>query len=92
MDTTQYKKTPVDVLVRHSTSGKLKPTAILYEDGKTYEIEKITECFVAKTARTGDEMALRYTIQVQGQKTYLYEKNGIFFVEAKVRREQNCRT
>ena len=39
----QYRKTPVDVLVRHSTSGKLKPAAILYDDGKTYPIEKITE-------------------------------------------------
>ena len=43
-----YRKTPVDVLVRHSTSGKLKPAAILYDDGKTYPIEKVTECFTQK--------------------------------------------
>ena len=88
----QYRKAPVDVLVRHSTSGKLKPAAILFDDGQTYEIEKVTECFVAKAAKIGGEMALRYTIQVLGQKTYLYEKDGIFFVEAKVRGRQTCRT
>lgn len=88
----QFKKAPVDVLVRHSTSGKLKPSAILYDDGKTYLIEKVTECFYAKAAKIGGEMALRYTIQVRGKETYLYEKDGIFFVEAKVRGVQPCRT
>lgn len=88
----QYRKAPVDVLVRHSTSGKQKPTAILYDDGQTYEIEKITECFVAKAAKIGGEMALRYTIRVKGQETYLFEKDGVFFVEAKVKGVQSCRT
>ena len=87
----QYRKAPVDVLVRHSASGKQKPTAILFDDGKTYEIEKITDCFVARAAKIGGEMAMRYTIQIQGQKTYLFEKDGIFFVEAKVRGHA-CRT
>lgn len=87
----EYKKVPVDVLVRHSTSGKQKPVAILYEDGQTYEIEKITACFVAKVSKIGDEMALRYTIRVRGQETYLFEKEGIFFVQAKVKGRQPCR-
>lgn len=87
----QYRKAFVDVLVRHSTSGKQKPAAILYDDGRTYEIEKGTACFVAKASKIGGEMALRYTIQVLGQETYLYEKEGLFFVEAKVR-NQLCRT
>ena len=88
----QYRKTPVDVLVRHSTSGKLKPAAILYDDGKTYLIEKVTECFHAKAAKIGGEMALRYTIRIHGRETYLYEKDGIFFVEAKVQGGPSCRT
>ena len=37
-------------------------------------------------------MALRYTIRVKGQETYLYEKDGVFFVEAKVKGVQSCRT
>ena len=86
-----YRKTPVDVLVRHSTSGKLKPAAILYDDGKTYPIEKVTECFYAKAAKTDGEVALRYTIRVHGKVTYLYEKDGIFFVEAKVKERLPCR-
>lgn len=88
----EYKKVPVDVLVRHSTSGKQKPVAILYEDGQTYEIEKVTDCFVARVSKTGDEMALRYTIRVRGQETHLFEKDGIFFVQAKVKGRQPCRT
>lgn len=88
----QYKKVPVDVLVRHSTSGKQKPAAILYDDGQTYEIEKVTDCFFAKAAKIGGEMALRYTIRVKGRETYLFEKDGIFFVEAKVNGRQSCRT
>ena len=88
----EYKKVPVDVLVRHSTSGKQKPVAILYEDGQTYEIEKITARFVAKVSTIGDEMALRYTIRVRGQETFLFEKEGIFFVQAKVKGRQPCRT
>lgn len=87
----QYRKTPVDVMVRHSTSGKLKPAAILYDDGNTYSIEKVTECFYAKAAKTDGEEALRYTIRVQGKETYLYEKDGIFFVEAKVKERLPCR-
>ena len=87
----QFKKTPVDVLVCHSASGKQKPTAILYDDGKTYPIEKITECFHAKAAKTDGQVALRYTIRVHGKETYLYEKDGIFFVEAKVKERLACR-
>ena len=87
----QYRKTPVDVLVRHSTSGKLMPAAILYDDGKTYPIEKVTECFYAKASKIGGEMALRYTIRVHGKETYLFEKDGIFFVEAKVKERLPCR-
>ena len=88
----EYKKVPVDVLVRHSTSGKKKPVAILYDDGQTYEIEKVTDCFVAKASKIGDEMAWRYTIRVRGQETYLFEKDGIFFVQAKVKGRQPCHT
>ena len=76
------RKVFVDVVVQHDKNGAKKPLCIIFEDGKKYEIDKLCAHRRAAATRVGGT-GIRYTIQVQGRETYLFEDEDRWFVEAK---------
>ncbi|SEQ60330.1 hypothetical protein SAMN02910369_02089 [Lachnospiraceae bacterium NE2001] len=77
------KKIYVDVDVEFQTDGSLIPKAILWDDDKTYEIQRIMEVRRAASLVAG-ATGVRYTVLVDGYESYLYYgDNNRWFVEAK---------
>lgn len=89
-ETKQYK-VYVDVDLRIDKFGHMLPQRITWEDGVSYEIDKVLGVrpgYAAKAGGQGD----KYAIQVSGQRTYLYFERspnltgnviGRWFVERK---------
>lgn len=64
-------KVYVQVEVEFREDGCMRPRAILWEDGRRFEIEKITDVRQA-AAKRADGQGERYTIYVNGQQSYLF--------------------
>ena len=76
-------KVYVNVNALFTDEGSMIPKAILWEDGKTYEIQKVTDIRRAASLKAG-ATGIRYTIYVDGYETHLYYGDDHrWFVEAK---------
>lgn len=76
------KKVYVDVVARIDSDGSVTPLTVIWENGKKYEIDRVysvQRAYATKVGGTG----IRYEIVVSGKKTYLFEDEGKWFVEAK---------
>ena len=65
-------------------------TTITDEDGQEYEIDKLCDRRQAAASKVGGS-GIRYTIQINGRETFLFEDDELWFVEAK-NRSQKCHT
>ncbi len=76
------KKVYVDVVAKISSDGLVTPLTVIWQDGRKYEIDRISaiqRAYASKAGGTG----IRYTISVGNRTTYLFEDEGKWFVEAK---------
>jgi len=89
--TTNNYKVYVKVSAVFTLDGILLPMTITWEDGRKYNIDKVTDCRPAAAAKAGGQ-GDRYTIIVNGMQSYLFfERNaslngnniGRWFVERK---------
>ena len=89
--TTLLPKVYVPVKVSFDADGNILPTEITWEDGRRYQIDKVTKVRQAAAMRSGGQ-GDRYTIIINGRESYLYferstnltGKNlGRWFVERK---------
>ena len=72
----------VDVNALISQDGELIPKSLVWEDGKTYEIDRIKRkerCANRKAGGTG----VMYTCMVGGKECHLYYEVDKFFMEKK---------
>lgn len=73
----------VKVAAEFTPEGQIKPMWITWEDGRKFEIQRITDCRRATSLKAGG-VGLRYTCIISGSPHYLfYEENYKWFVEAK---------
>ncbi len=75
-------KVYVDVDAHFSKDGELVPTAIIWENGHRYEIDKITQVARRASLKAGG-CGIRYTCIVDGQQSYLFYEVDKWFVERK---------
>ena len=76
------RKVYVDVIVHENKEGQKRPLSLIFEDGKSYLIDRLIQvkrCAAMKVGGTG----MRYTVSISGKETYLFEDEGKRFVEAK---------
>ncbi len=76
------KKVYVDVVARIDIDGFVTPLTVIWENGKRFNIDKVynvQRAYATKVGGTG----VRYEISVLGKRTYLFEDEGKWFVEAK---------
>ena len=89
------KRPPVKVYVQVAAffdeNGRCIPNAIIWEDGHTYRIDRVTDIRQAAAMRAGGQ-GDRYTIWINGQQSYLFFERstslsgpvlGKWFVERK---------
>ena len=70
----------ITMIAKMQDDGKIIPLTILWENGKTFNIDKVLD--VRKKASTkGGGKGLRYTCKILGQERFLWLDDNIWFVE-----------
>ena len=88
IEQTNPYKAYVEVIADFSADGRMKPLKIVWENGRTYEVDRILRTDRGASLKAGGA-GIRYVCRILGQKVELYyEENGFWFVRRKVPREQ----
>ena len=78
------EKKYVDVVSFTSADGLVTPKTIIWEDGRRFRIDKVTERRQAHSLKVGGT-GMRYTVLIGGKQTHVWydDYRGAWFVEAK---------
>lgn len=85
-------KVYVDVTVEFDEEGRMFPQTLIWEDGRKYSIDRVTDIRQAAAMKAGGQ-GDRYTIIIGGKQSYLFFERstnlsgniiGRWFVERKV--------
>ena len=78
----------VEVGAVHRPDGKILPVLLWWEDGRSYQIDRVLDIRRAASLKAGG-VGRRYTCRICGKERYLWlEDDGKWFVESK--EEQPC--
>ena len=75
-------KVYVDVTARFDADGNILPLSIQWEDGRSFEIDRILDIRPAVSLKAGG-CGIRYTCRIRNQQTYLFLEGNRWFVEKK---------
>ena len=81
------RKHYVEVLSRTDGDGRITPVSIIWDDGRTFDIDKILDRRHAASLKVGGT-GVRYLIRVGNTTTYLFHEDPRWFVEEKICIEQ----
>jgi len=70
----------VAVNVRHEADGRQTPLAIIWEDGRKFEIDYVYDARRAASLKAGG-VGMRYTCKIRSKKLYLFDEEGCWFLE-----------
>ena len=73
-------KVYIGVTATFEPDGRLLPRSILWEDGRTFEIDKILDVRRAASLKAGGT-GIRYTVRIGRHETFLFLENGRWFAE-----------
>ena len=76
------RKVNVEVDVHFDTDGNMLPTAIKWEDGRVFAVDKVLDVRQAASMKSGGQ-GMRYLCRILGKQTYLWFENPAWFVEGK---------
>lgn len=90
-DASNREKRYVDVVSLTTADGRVTPLTIVWNDGRRYQIDRVTNRRQAHSLKTGGT-GMRYTILVEGRQTHLWydDYRGAWFVEAKREVSPGC--
>ena len=75
------RKVYVKVISQTDEDGKITPIRIIWENGRTYDIDKVTDIRRSYVPYTGGT-AIRYTVKVMGKETFIFLENSKWFVQS----------
>ena len=75
------RKVFVRVIAETDEEGTTLPICVVWEDGRSYNIDKVTDVRRAFAQKVGGT-ATRYTVRIAGKETYIFTENGKWFVES----------
>lgn len=78
------KKRYVEVIARHAEDGTVRPLAIVWEDGRRFEVERVLDARRAASLKVGGT-GVRFLVRIRDRDTFLFYENPRWFVEEKVR-------
>ena len=61
----------IDVTAHFDTSGQIIPVIFWWDNGKSYQIDRVTDIRRAASLKAGGT-GIRYTCRILGKKRYLY--------------------
>lgn len=79
MKSTNYK-IYVSVEIRTDVDGSIIPLAVIWENGRRFEIDKILDIRYAASQKAGG-IGTRYTCLIRGRQRFLYFEDPQWFVE-----------
>ncbi|NLF45063.1 MAG: hypothetical protein GX581_03205 [Syntrophomonadaceae bacterium] len=62
--------------------GGFKPTSLIWEDGREYQIDRVTDIRRAASLKAGGT-GIRYTCKVAGKQVHLFLEEDRWFMERK---------
>lgn len=71
----------VEVVSRTDTAGEVHPQCVVWEDGRRFEIQSVTDVRRAASLKAGGN-GLRYQCLINGCLAFLYYENPKWFVDA----------
>lgn len=72
----------ISVTARFDEDGNLLPLKIHWNDGRSFEIDRVTDIRYAASLKAGG-MGLRYTCRIAGAVKYLFLEENRWFVDTK---------
>lgn len=76
------RRVNVEIVARFDLEGCITPLEIIWEDGRTFAIDKVIASQRAASLKAGGQ-GTRYTVMIDGRQAYLFYENPIWFVEGK---------
>ena len=73
-------KTYVAVELRVDTAGAVRPTCVLWEDGRRFAVDRVTDVRRAASLKIGGN-GIRYRCEICGKITDLYFEDPKWFVD-----------
>lgn len=74
------EKRYVEVIADHRVGGAVVPMAIIWEDGRRFPIDRVSEVRRCASMKVGGR-GLRYTVEVGGRARHLWRDEGGWYVE-----------
>ncbi len=75
-------KTYVTVKACFNPEGEISPEAVIWEDGRSFDIDRVTEVRMAASLKGGG-CGIRYTCMIKGKETFIFLDGSKWFVEKK---------
>ena len=72
----------VKVNADFALDGKIIPKSIVWEDGRTFTIDDVTDIRRAASLKAGGQ-GTRYTCMIEVKERYLFYEDPLWFVEGK---------
>ncbi len=75
------EKLYVEVVVDVDADGTTTPLAIVWEDGRRFDVDRVVERRHAASMKVGG-YGVRYTVQIGGRERHLWQDDRGWYVEA----------
>lgn len=72
----------VEVILKQTVDGQKTPLKVVWGDGRSYDIDKVTDVRRAASLKAGGQ-GMRYLCRIQGKETFLWLEEDKWFVEGK---------
>jgi hypothetical protein len=72
----------VEVIAKFTKDGKKVPLIIKWEDGRSFDIDRIIDIRRAASLKAGGQ-GIRYKCRINGRETYLWLEDDKWFVDSK---------
>ena len=79
----QFKKVYVTMIVKILKDGSIRPMKMIWEDGTTYDIDRVLYVTPAASLKVGG-CGKRYTVMIEGKQRDIYDEDGKWFVEKEI--------
>lgn len=74
------KRRYVSMDVHYTENGKITPTRLYWDDGKSFGIDKVTDIRPGVSLKAG-AAGMRYTCIILGKERHIYLSEGKWFIE-----------
>lgn len=78
----ERRKEYVDIVLAVTADGFVRPVKLRFSNSEIYTVDRVVDVRRAASTKVGGS-GMRYTVEICGQRTFIFEDDGRWFVEAK---------